>query len=195
MIVDWPPVTEGPKRCNCNNLTHIVTEQEIDVGQFEQAVNATVHNEPHLRAGVNLKSIPESWTPATDFSEVFTFKDVTGDGFKDVGDVWPLVLDEVNRPWSYGSGKPLYRCTLLKVIGGYMVMNCYHHGAGDGTTGMFIMGGIMEHYNTLWSGKELTVNPHAPKPCVEDLTYVEEDSETLKAMVDTKTRLQTVGYN
>ena len=93
MIVDWPPVTEGPKRCNCNNLTHIVTEQEIDVGQFEQAVNATVHNEPHLRADVNLKSIPESWTPATDFSEVFSFKDVTGDGFKDVGDVWPLVLD------------------------------------------------------------------------------------------------------
>jgi len=186
MVVDWPPVTAGPKRCNCNNLTHIVTEQEIEVGMFEQAVRATVHNEPHLRADVDLKSTPEKWTRASDFSEVFTFKDVTGDGFKDVGDVWPLVLDEVNRPWSYGSGKPLYRCTLLKVLGGYMVMNCYHHGAGDGTTGMFIMGGIMEHYNTLWSGKELILSQHAPKPCVENLTYAAEDSKTLKAMIDTK---------
>jgi len=192
MIVDWPPVTPGPKRCNCNNLTHILTKQEINLEQFEQAVMATVHNEPHLRADVDLKGKPEKWTRATDFTEIFTFKDVTGEGYKDVGDVWHLVEDEVNRPWNYGSGKPLYRCTLLKVVDGYMVMNCYHHGAGDGTTGMFIMGGIMDHYNTLQAGDEVTLSPHEPKPCVEDLTQCNDSSDVLRSLVVNKvSRAQT----
>jgi len=186
MIVDWPPVTPGPRRCTCNNLTHILTSQEIDVVLFEQAVRATVHNEPHLRADVDLDTTPECWVPASDFSEVFLFRDVTELGYSDVGDVWSLAQDEVNKPWSYGSGKPLFRCTLLRIIGGYVVMNCYHHGAGDGTTGMFIMGGIMEHYNNLWRGNKIVLNPHPPKPCVEDLTNVVEEPEVLSEMLDKK---------
>ena len=187
MIVDWPPVTPGPRRCSCNNLTHILTNQDIDVVLFEQAVRATVHNEPHLRADVDLGTTPECWAPATDFSEVFLFRDVTQLGYSGVGDVWSLAQEEVNKPWSYGSGKPLFRCTLLKMVGGYVVMNCYHHGAGDGTTGMLIMGGIMEHYNNLWSGNKIVLNPHPPKPCVEDLTNnLIEEQEILKEMLDKK---------
>jgi NRPS condensation-like uncharacterized protein len=186
MILEWPPVTQGPRRCTCNNLTHILTNQEINLDMFEQAVKATVYNEPHLRADVDLESVPKCWTPAKDFNDLFTFKDLAGDCYKDVGDVWHLVLDEVNHPWSYGSGEPLYRCTLLKVVGGYMVMNCYHHSAGDGTTGMLIMGGIMEHYNNLLAGKVVELNPHPPKPCVEDLASVHSDPSLLQSMVDAK---------
>ena len=162
LIVEWPPVSQGPRRCTINNLTHILTNQEIDLTKFEEAIKAMVYNEPHLRADVDLET--ECWTPAKDFTELSTFKDLTGAGCRDVGDVWHLVEDEANHPWCYGSGKPLYRCTLLKVIGGYMVMNCYHHGAGDGTTGMIIMGAILEHYDSLRSGREVKLNPHHPKP-------------------------------
>jgi len=186
MIVDWPPVTPGPRRCTINSLTHILTNQDIDVALFEQAVKATIHNEPHLRADVDFSGTPVCWTPATDFSEVFLFKDVTGFGYSDVGDVWCLALDEVNKPWSYGSGKPLYRCILLKLTGGYVVMNCYHHGAGDGTTGMLIMGGIIDHYNSLWSGNMIKLKPHLPKPAVEDITNIFENPKVLKAMLEKK---------
>ena len=71
MIVEWPPVTEGPRRCTCNNVTHIKTETEIDLNLFEAAVRVTVHNEPHLRADVDLNAVPERWTIATDFTDLF----------------------------------------------------------------------------------------------------------------------------
>ena len=31
--------------------------------------------------------------------------------------------------------QPLYRHTLVLVVGGAVIMNCYHHAAGDGTSG------------------------------------------------------------
>lgn len=186
MIVDWPPVTEGPRRCTCNNLTHITTKQDINVALFEQAVRATVHNEPHLRADVDLHARPECWVPATDFSELFLFQDVTELGHAGIEDIWSQALELVNKPWDYGSGKPLYRCVLVKFVGGFVVMNCYHHGAGDGTTGMLIMGGIMDHYNTLWAGNKIVLNPHSPKQTVEDLTNTIEEPEVLKAMLEKK---------
>ena len=64
--------------------------------EFEEAVKATVYNEPHLRADVNLKT--ESWVPATNFNELFSFKDLTENGYKTVGDIWPIVLADGSRP-------------------------------------------------------------------------------------------------
>ena len=72
--------------------------------------------------------------------------------------MWSLVEEEANTPWQYvltsavltcangyylvltvlpryGSGQPLYRHTLVLVVGGAVIMNCYHHAAGDGTSG------------------------------------------------------------
>ena len=96
MLMEVPDDSEGPK-CTLNNVTHIDTDQEINVAKFEQAVKATVYNEPHLRADVNLKT--ESWVPATNFNELFSFKDLTENGYKTVGDIWPMVLADGSRPW------------------------------------------------------------------------------------------------
>ena len=46
------------------------------------------------------------------------------------------------------------------------------HAAGDGTTGMLIMGSIMEQYQALLEAKEMVLKPRIPKDCVETLTNV-----------------------
>ena len=70
-----------------------------------------------------------------------------------------------------------------------MVMNCYHHATGDCTSGMLIVGGIMEQYDALWSGNDVLLHPHTPKPCVEDLTNIPDSSGVLKSLVDAKVTL------
>ena len=68
-LIRWAP---GSGRCTCNNVTHIVTDNDhnIDVDKFKQAVLVTGFNEPHLRADVDLEPTPATWVPATDFSQV-----------------------------------------------------------------------------------------------------------------------------
>ena len=172
MMVDWPVATPGPRRCNINNLTHLVTEGEIDLALWEEALRLTVHHEPHLRTDVDLISKPVSWIPATDFSTVFMFDDLRGSkaGESGVSGVWPLVEEEVNAAWDFGSGRPLYRHRLLRVSGGYMVMNIYHHSAGDGTTGMLATGGILARYGALVAGRKVEVTALEPRVSVEEMT-------------------------
>ena len=186
-LVDWPPVTPGSRRCTCNSVTHITTEQQIDLHLWEESVRATVYRQPHLRTDINLGEV-HHWVPATDFSQVFSYQDLRGGkyGNGSIGGVWSLVESEANRAWQYGSGKPLYRNTLLRVIGGYMVMNCYHHAAGDGTTGMIVMGSILEIYNRLLRGEEISLTSLVPRPCMEELTQIHDTEATVDRMLAEK---------
>ena len=109
LVVDWPAGVPGPSRCTINNVTLIKTNQDIDVDKWEAGVRNVVFREPNLRTDVDLKSDPVSWTPATDFSQVFSFRDVRDQGRSSLDDVWSIVEEEANRPWEYGSGKPLFR--------------------------------------------------------------------------------------
>ena len=76
LVVDWPAGVPGPSRCTINNVTLIKTIQDIDVDKWEAGVRNVVFREPNLRTDVDLKSDPVSWTPATDFSQVYFFRDV-----------------------------------------------------------------------------------------------------------------------
>ena len=121
-----------------NFVTHITTDNDhnIDPDLFQQAVLAVIYNEPHLRADVNLKISPATWVAATDFSQVFRYVDLRWesvedtatvmDGMDGMRDVWELVEEEANFPWQMGSGRPLYRCVLVKVTAGYVVINISH---------------------------------------------------------------------
>ena len=93
--------------------------------------------------------------------------------------VWSMVEEEVNTPWQFGSGRPLYRCILVRLLDGYVVMNIYHHAAADGTSGMLVMGGIMKQYKLLEEGKEVVRKQHQPREAMEDLVDV-KDEDTRK---------------
>jgi len=79
------------------------------LAKWEIGVKNLVYREPNLRTDVDLTSDPVSWTPATDFSEIFCFKDCRDLGYSTLRDAWSLAEDEANKPWNYGSGKPLFR--------------------------------------------------------------------------------------
>ena len=101
-------------------------------------------------------------------------------------DVWDLVEEEANKPWEYGSGKPLFRSVLLRLIGGYAILNIYHHAAGDGTTGMIVTRSLLDNYETLRSGGELEASVNHPLPCIEDLTMNVKDDNVLKTLIANK---------
>jgi len=104
--MDWPPATPGPRRCTCASLTHIITEQQIDLDFWQEALRLTVHHEPHLRTDVDLGVDPPVWIPATDFTQVFTFRDLReqAEGTGGVDGVWQLLEEQANHPWDYGAG-------------------------------------------------------------------------------------------
>lgn len=52
-------------------------------------------------------------------------------------------------------GQPLYRHLLWRVCGGYFAVHCYHHAAGDGSTGLLAMKGIFERYSKLLAGEKV----------------------------------------
>ena len=52
-------------------------------------------------------------------------------------------------------GQPLYRHFLWRVCGGYFAVHCYHHAAGDGSTGLLAMKGIFERYSKLLAGEKV----------------------------------------
>ena len=102
-------------------------------------------------------------------------------------DVWDLVEAEANKPWDYGSGQPLFRSVLLRLGGGYVIMNIYHHAAGDGTTGMIVTRSLLDNYDILRSGGQLEASVNKPLPCIEDLTMMMvKDDNVLKTLIANK---------
>ena len=82
---------------------------KLDLNKLKESVGAAVYSQPNLRADVDLSSHPYNWVPATDFSQVFNYKDIRPEGVKDVLEAWPWIEKEANWAWEFGSGKPLYR--------------------------------------------------------------------------------------
>jgi len=132
----------------------------------------TVHHEPHLRTDVDLGVDPPVWIPATDFTQVFTFRDLRDqpEGLGSVDGVWQLLQEQANHPWDYGAGQPLYRHLLWRVSGGYFAVHCYHHAAGDGSTGLLAMKGILERYSKLLAGEKVDATSLKPLESVEGIT-------------------------
>ena len=96
-----------------------------------------------------------------------------------------MVEEEANRPWDYTCDQPLFRSVLLRLIGGYVIMNIYHHAAGDGTTGMIVTRSLLDNYDILRSGGQLEASVNQPLPCIEDLTMkVKDDNDAAEEAED-----------
>ena len=112
---------------------------------------------------------------------MFTFRDLRDqpEGTGGVDGVWHLLEEQANHTWNYGAGsctalqhtlsfpfckifpgQPLYRHLLWRVSEGYFAVNCYHHAAGDGSTGPLAMKGIFERYSKLTAGEKVDFPPN-----------------------------------
>ena len=67
----------GPRRCTIASVSQLSTECALDISVWEESVQHCVYTEPQLRADVDTTSSPPCWLPATDFSQVFSFQDLS----------------------------------------------------------------------------------------------------------------------
>ena len=101
------------------------------LGGRSEYVSSQCHISMMIRADCDpYGKFPVCWIPACDFSDVFKFEDRREERWASVADIWERAEEEHNIPWQHGSGKPLYRCTLIQIVGGYCILNCYHHAVG-----------------------------------------------------------------
>lgn len=180
------PPAPGPRRANLNEIFHLEIKPgyDIDTEKFKEAVRVTVYNEPHLRARVDLKSDPIKWIPATKFDGVFRFLESNqGEAGGGAAEVWNQIEEEGNVPWDLDSENPLYKCILMKVSDGYIVMNHYHHSVGDGSSGLYIMNNILTNYNLLLVGKEPPMDPLPLRGPTEEETHLDGEEEMCQKMV------------
>ena len=146
---------------NCNILMNTcIKSDHIDPAKLEKAVRALIYNQPNFRADVRKGEDGVIYfTPATDFSDVFEFIDQSKDGgMTGYAGCWELSEELVNKPFSCGSGAPLHKTYLVKRPDCYMLLNRYHHGIGDGTTGFRIINEILRQYDLLVSGNDVNLS-------------------------------------
>ena len=67
----------GPRRCSIASVSHVRTERPLDVSVWELSVEHLVYTEPQLRADVETASSTPCWVPATDFSQIFSFQELS----------------------------------------------------------------------------------------------------------------------
>ena len=84
------------------------------------------------------------------------------------------------------------RHLLLRIDGGYVAINSYHHAAGDGTSGILMINSILSNYDVLYNGGSLDRKSNKPLPSIEVLTSSVKNNQVLKTLVESKTeRAQT----
>lgn len=176
------------KTSNCSILMNTCIQSDyIDPVKLEQAYRALIYNQPNFRADV--KKGEDGWvhfTRATDFSDVFEFVDQSGDKSGKTGydGAWELAEQLVNQPFPCGSGKPLNKCYLVKRPDCYLLLNRYHHGAADGTTGFRIINEIFRQYDLLESGKEVDLNPADVLISGEDMSLCVSNDQLVDQMIE-----------
>ena len=78
------------------------------------------------------------------------------------------------------------RHILLRIEGGYVAINCYHHAAGDGTSGILMINSILSNYDILYNGGSLDRKSNKPLPSIEELTASMKNDQVLKSLLDSK---------
>ena len=167
-----------------------IRSEYIDPAKLEQAYRAMIYNQPNFRADVQRDESGDlHFVPATDFSDIFEFmdhsesEDGTGSGY--VG-CWSVEEKIVDITFCIGSGAPLHKCYLVKGPHGYNLLNKFHHGIGDGTTGFRVVNEVLRQYDLLMSGEEVDLKPAKVTPSAEDLCRSAKNDEVLKKMVQSK---------
>ncbi|XP_063680731.1 uncharacterized protein LOC134816005 [Bolinopsis microptera] len=67
-----------------------------------------------------------------------------------------------------------------------MLLNRYHHGIGDGTTGFRIINEILRQYDLLVSGKAVDLSPAAVLISGEDMSKFVKNDELVEKMIDAR---------
>ena len=68
-----------------------------------------------------------------------------------------------------------------------MAVNCYHHAAGDGTSGILMINSILSNYDVLYNGGTLDKKSNKPLPSIEELTSSVKNNQVLKSLLYSKT--------
>ena len=177
-------------KSNCSTVMNVCIKSDyIDPGKLAEAQRALIYNQPNFRADViRGEDRAKYFTPATDFSDVFEFIDQSQDsgGVTGYAGCWEFAEEVVNTPWLFGDGKPFTKCYLIKRPDCYIMLNKYHHGMADGTTGFRILNEILRQYDLLESGGELDLSPAAVQPSGEEMSKCVQNDQLVDQMIENR---------
>ena len=172
-----------------------ISADYLDPVKMEQAYRSLIYNQPNFRADVKRGENGEIYfIPATDYSDVFQFYDqseVVEDmmtGYTGYTGCWELAEKLANQPFTFGSGKPLHKCYLVKRPDCYILLNQYHHGISDGTSGFRVINEILRQYDLISSGKGADLTPAPVLPSVGDMAQFAQDDGVVERMIENRVR-------
>ena len=174
---------------NCNIVINTCLRTEyLDPAKVELAYKALIYNQPNFRADVIKREEDGGiyFTPATDFSNVFHFIDQSDadDGVTGYTACWDLAEHLANKPFTFGTGSPLHRCYLVKRPDCYILINQYHHGIADGTSGFRVINEILRQYDLIVSGKGADLNPAPVLRSVGEMAQFAQNDEVVDKMIE-----------
>ena len=155
---------------------------------------ALIYNQPTFRADVKRGENGEiQFISATDYSAVFQFyfydqSEVVEDMMAGYTGCWELAEKVANQPFTFGSGKPLHKCYLVKRPDCYILLNQYHHGISDGTFGFRVINEILRQYDLISLGEGVDLTPAPVLPSVGDMAQFAQDDGVVERMIESKVK-------
>ncbi|KAL5254432.1 hypothetical protein ACHWQZ_G014020 [Mnemiopsis leidyi] len=175
---------------HCDIVMNVCLKADhIDPDWLAEAHRALCYNQPNFRTHVERGEDGGIYfIPATDFSDIFEFVDESGatDGVTGYAGCWEFAEKLVNRGWVFGTGKPFIKTYLIKRPDCYILLNKYHHGVGDGTTGNRIVNELLRQYDLLQSGKELDLSPVTPLISAEDMSKCVQNDKLVEDWIENR---------
>ena len=173
---------------NCNIVMNTcISAEYLDPDKVEQAYRALIYNQPNFRADVVEGTDGEiCFIPATDFSNIFQFIDQSEDkgGVTGYKGCWELAEKLADQAFSFGSGAPLHKCYLVKRPDCYILLNQYHHGIADGTSGFRVINEILRQYNLIISSGEVEISPAEVLSAVGEMAQFAQDDQVVEKMIE-----------
>ena len=175
---------------NCDIVMNTcIKADHIDPEKLAEAHRALCYNQPSFRTDVKRgEGGAIYFTPATDFSDIFEFQDQSGatDGVTGYAGCWAFGEKLANQGWVFGTGKPFIKTYLIKRPDCYIMLNKYHHGVGDGTTGNRIINELFRQYDLLQSGKELDLSPATPLISAEEMSECAQNDQLVEDWIESR---------
>lgn len=158
-------------KCNVVMVAH-VEGGAMDPAKFVLAVKATTRRHPQLRSIIDKASLSymelEGFEPDENHYQVIEAPDA---------DSWKAVVDkESNTPCDMYGPRPLWKVVLIKFEEKNVMLVCFHHCIGDGSSGYVITNDVLKFHQRLEEvGDVGDINPLSRLPSPEAMAFPDSD--------------------